>query len=87
MSNSYEFTTKFKADISNLKQGITQANKELKKALYNSDILNTIMYIDFLHNGVYEMVDPNEKCDDYPFIWMMDEVYLLLNFYGELFKF
>lgn len=31
MSNSYEFTTKFKADISNLKQGITQANKELKK--------------------------------------------------------
>lgn len=63
------------------------ANKELKKALYNSDILNTIMYIDFLHNGVYEMVDPNEKCDDYPFTWMMDEVYLLLNFYGELFKF
>lgn len=31
MSNSYEFTTKFKADISNLKQGITQANKDLKK--------------------------------------------------------
>ena len=30
MSN-YEHTTKFKADISSLKSGITQANKELKK--------------------------------------------------------
>lgn len=31
MSSNYEHTTKFKADISSLKQGITQANKELKK--------------------------------------------------------
>lgn len=58
------------------------ANKELKKALYNSDILNTLAFVDFSHNGNQELLS-----DDNPFIWMLDEVYILFDQYGELFKF
>ena len=55
------------------------ATPELKKAMYNSGLLSVLLYVDMIHMGNME------GCDE--FMPMLDEVYDLLDFYGELFKF
>ena len=55
------------------------ATPELKKAMYNSGLLSVLLYVDMIHMGNMDGFDE--------FIPMLDEVYILLDFYGELFKF
>ena len=58
------------------------ATKELRIAMYNSGIIGLMSYISLLRTGD----DLTEENNGF-FLPEVDELAVLLNFYGELFKF